>query len=120
MRIYLDDDSAWPLLAQLLVKAGHDVQMPSDVGMAGKPDALHLAHAIHDDRACLTKNYDDYLALQHLIKEAQGQHAGILVVRQDNDPRRDLTAKGIVTAVRNLEAAGVPIQNEYIILNHWR
>ena len=120
MRIYLDDNSAWPLLAKLLSKAGHDVQLPSAVGMTGKPDAIHLAHAIAEGRACLTRDYDDYLALHHLIEKAQGHHAGIVVVRQDNDPRNDLTPKGIVAAIRKLEAAGVPIANEYIVLNQWR
>jgi hypothetical protein len=120
MRIYLDDDSAWPLLAKLLRNAGHDVQLPGDVGMDGRADALQLAHAIGESRACLTKNYDDFLALQHLIDKAKGSHYGILVVRQDNDPSRDLTPKGIVAAIRKLEAAGAPVMNEYIILNHWR
>jgi len=55
--------------------------------------------------------------LAHLIKAAQGRHAGILVVRQDNDPRRDLTPKGIVAAIRKLQAAGVPIADEYVVLN---
>jgi len=45
---------------------------------------------------------------------------GLLVVRQDNDPARDLTPKGIKAAIRKLEAAAVPIVNEYIVLNHWR
>jgi L-lysine 2,3-aminomutase len=55
-----------------------------------------------------------------LIQQAQGQYPGILVVRHDNDPSRDLTAKGIVSAIRKLEAAGVPIENQLVILNHWR
>ena len=62
----------------------------------------------------------DFENLHLLIREARGHHAGILVVRQDNDPTRDLTDKGIVTAVRRLEAAGVPVANEYLVLNHWR
>jgi hypothetical protein len=37
-----------------------------------------------------------------------------------NDPTRDLTMRGIVAAVRTLEAPGAPIENEYIVLNHWR
>jgi hypothetical protein len=41
-------------------------------------------------------------------------------VRHDSDPARDLTSKGIVAAIRKLEAASVPIANEYIVLNHWR
>jgi hypothetical protein len=52
--------------------------------------------------------------------EGQGHHPGILVVRKDNDPTRDLKAAGIVRAIRNLEAAGAPIADQYIILNHWR
>jgi predicted nuclease of predicted toxin-antitoxin system len=120
MRVYLDDNSASPLLAKLLRKAGHDPQLPSDVALAGKSDAVHLTHAIEQDRACLTKDYEDYLELHLLIGAAKGRHPGILVVREDNDPTRDLTAKGIVAAIRKLEAANAPIRDEYTILNKWR
>ena len=51
---------------------------------------------------------------------AKGTHPGILIVRRDNDRRRDLTPRGIVTAISHLVAANVPIENEFIILNHWR
>jgi predicted nuclease of predicted toxin-antitoxin system len=120
MKIHLDDDSAWPLLANLLRKAGHDVQLPSDVGLAGAEDPVHLTRAISDDRICMTKNYDDFALLHTLVKQTHGKHPGILVVRQDSDPSRDLTPKGIVAAIRKLEATGVPIANEYIVLNQWR
>ncbi len=120
MKLYLDDDSASPLLSKLLRNAGHDVQLPSDVGMSGKPDPVHLTHAIRDGLVCLTKNYDDYWLLHILLMQALGHHPGIFVVRQDNDPTRDLSPKGIVAAIRKMEAAGVPIANEYIVLNHWR
>jgi predicted nuclease of predicted toxin-antitoxin system len=120
MRVYLDDDAAAPLLARLLRNAGHDVQMPSDLGMGGAPDAVHLTRAIADSRVCLTRNHDDFWILHNLIQQAHGHHPGILVVRQDNDPTRDMTPKGIVNAIRRLEAASVPVQNEFIILNHWR
>jgi predicted nuclease of predicted toxin-antitoxin system len=120
MRLHLDDDTAAPLLANLLRKAGHDVQMPSDLGMAGAPDPIHLTRAIADSRVCLTKNHDDFWILHNLIQQAQGRHPGIFVVRQDNDPTRDMTPKGIVAAIRKLDTAGVPIENEFIVLNHWR
>jgi hypothetical protein len=42
------------------------------------------------------------------------------VVRRDNDPLRDLRPPGIVRAIARLQAAGVPIADEYHILNHWR
>ena len=46
MMLYLDDDIAWPLLAKLLRNAGHDVQWPSDIGMSGSEDPVHLTRAI--------------------------------------------------------------------------
>jgi len=49
-----------------------------------------------------------------------GNRGGSLGTRKDNDPARDLTPKGIVAALRKLDAAGVPIVNEYVILNYWR
>jgi predicted nuclease of predicted toxin-antitoxin system len=120
MRVYLDDNTASPLLARLLRSAGHDVQAPADVGLSGEDDSVHLTQAIRDQRACLTRDHHDFENLHRLLREARGHHAGILVVRQDNDPTRDLTDKGIVAALRKLEAAGVPVADEYLVLNHWR
>jgi hypothetical protein len=111
MRLYLDDDSAGHLLAHLLRQAGHDVQLPGDVGMAGKDDPVHLTHAIREDRTLLSRNHDDFLNLHNLLAQAQGHHAGILIVRRDHDPHRDLKPAGIVRAIRNLLAAGVPIED---------
>jgi predicted nuclease of predicted toxin-antitoxin system len=120
MRLYLDDDTADVLLARLLRTAGHDVQVPSDVGMAGRFDPVHLTYCIQDDRVCLTKNYEDFENLHNLIVAAQGHHPGILIIRQDNDPNRDLKPAGVVRAIRNLEAANVPVADCCQVLNHWR
>jgi predicted nuclease of predicted toxin-antitoxin system len=120
MRLYLDDDSAAALLARLLRNAGHDVQMPVDAGLSGEDDAIHLTHAVRDDRVLLTGNHRDFLNLHNLVMQTGGHHPGILVVRRDNDPMRDLPPSGIVRAIRNLEAAKIPLRDDYIILNHWR
>ena len=94
MKLYLDDDSAAPLLARLLGQAGHDVQMPADVGLSGEDDAVHLRHAAGDGRAMVTGNHRDFLNLHHLVIQLQGHHPGILVVRRDNDPKRDVSGAG--------------------------
>jgi Domain of unknown function (DUF5615) len=120
MRIYLDEDLASGLLVKLLQKAGHDVATPADAGTLGRADAVQLTCAIHEQRACLSRNYEDFEELHLLIAKAQGRHFGILIVRQENDPSRDLTPKGIVAALRKLEAAGVPVDNQYLVLNQWR
>ncbi len=54
MMLYIDDDGASPRLAKLLRQAGHDVVLPSDVGMAGKKDPVHFAFAVRAKRVLLT------------------------------------------------------------------
>jgi hypothetical protein len=120
MRLYLDDDSASGLLVRLLRQAGHDVHVPADVGTAGENDAVHLTHATHEDRVCLSRNHDDFEELHNLIRAVGGHYPGLFVVRKDNNPKRDLKAAGIVKAIGKLLASGVPIADQLIILNQWR
>jgi len=120
MRLYLDDDSTKGLLVRLLNRAGHDVRVPTDIGISGKNDAVHRTHAILEGRVLLTHNYDDFEELHNLVRAAGGHHPGVLTVRRDNNPKRDLDEKGIVRAVGKLLAAGVPVADQFTILNHWR
>lgn len=120
MRLYLDDDSADPHLVRLLRNAGHEVRVPADVNMSGQSDSVHLTHAIRDNWICLTRNFDDFEDLHNLVLESGGHHPGIVIVRQDNDPTRDLTLKGIVRALRRLEDSRVPLPDCCYVLNHWR
>lgn len=120
MRIQLDDDSAARQLAALLRSAGHDVRSPADLGLAGAPDPVHLAGAIRGDRVLLTRNADDFKQLHDLVVASGGSHPGILLVHQDNDPTRDMSPRGVVAAIRKLEAAAVPIRGSVNVLNPWR
>jgi hypothetical protein len=120
MRLYLDDDSASVLLARLLRQAGHEVQLPIEVGMDGEDDAVHLAHAVQQDRVCLSRNHHDFENLHNLIMVVGGHHPGILVERRDNNPKRDLTTPGIVRALAKLLASGTPVVDHFIVLNQWR
>lgn len=120
MRLYLDDNMTSHILAKKLQNAGHDVQLPADVGMSGEDDPVHLTHAIVEDRVCLSYNYGDFEILHNLVITSLGHHPGILVVRRDNDLKRDMSNSDIVRAIGNLLAAGVPIIDQCIILNHWR
>lgn len=108
------------LLTRLLRQAGHDVCIPSDVGIAGSDDAVHLAQAIRDDRVILSHNHHDFEDLHNLLAVGAGHHRGILVVRRDNNPKRDLDEKGIVRAIDKLLRAGVQIVDHFHVLNHWR
>jgi hypothetical protein len=121
MRLYVDDDSVDPSLLRLLRRDGHDVQIPADVGRVGISDQAHLAYSIRDRRAILTRKYRDFEALHDLvIYAAGGRHAGILVVRYDDNPRHAMTPSGVARAIRNLESSGAPIDDNYHALNHWQ
>ena len=121
MRFYIDDDSVDPGLMRLLRRDGHDIQIPADVGLVSSSDQAHLAHAIRDRRAILTRNAGDFEDLHDLVVlAAMGHHEGILVVRFDNNPRNNMSSGDIARALRNLESAGVAIADSYHELNHWQ
>ena len=120
MTISLDDDSASRQLSAVLSKAGHDVSTPTDLGISGTPDAVHLTRAIRDGRVLLTRNARDFTLLHDLVRASGGSHPGILLLHFDNDPRRDLTPRGVATAIAKLESSGVWIASELHVLNHWR
>ena len=103
-----------------LRQAGHDVRTPAEAGLAGAHDALHLRQAIREGRCLLSRNYKDFEPINSLIQESHGRHSGILMVRRDGPKRHNMKPHDIVRALRKLEAAGVLIANEYIVLNHWQ
>jgi hypothetical protein len=55
----------------------------------------------------LTRDSDDFEDLHDLVIAAAGHHAGILIVRFDNDPRQNLTDRGIATAISKLESTNL-------------
>jgi hypothetical protein len=103
-----------------LRKDGHQVVVPADASLSGAADPRHLLHAVQNDLVLLTRNHDDFLDLHHLIQATQGIHTGIVAIRSDNDPTRDMKDSDIARAIRNLEQSGVTTVNEFHVLNHWR
>ena len=102
MRLYLDDDSTARRLIVTLQKAGHDVQIPQDVGRSGDDDSVHLLHAVEADRVMFTGNHRDFENLHNLIKRTGGNHPGIIVMRKDADSRRKMRPEQIVQAIAKL------------------
>ncbi|HMC63795.1 MAG TPA: DUF5615 family PIN-like protein [Gemmataceae bacterium] len=120
MNLYLDDDSAGRRLAGILGKAGHTVVIPAQVGTAGSSDPRHLLYAIDHSLVLITHNHEDFMDLHDLVVRSGGSHPGILSVRRDNDPRRDMKPRDVVRALGRLQAASVPLSNQAYVLNHWR
>ena len=120
MNLYLDDDSAKGALVVRLKKAGHQVVVPADALLTGASDPRHLLYAVQHGLVLLTRNHDDFQDLHQLVHATHGQHTGMIAIRSDNDPTRDMKDADIVRAIRNLEQSGAPLTNEFHILNHWR
>jgi hypothetical protein len=120
MNHYLDDDITKGSLVARLRATGHQVTLPVDVGLSGASDPRHVLHAVQHGLPLMSRNHDDFKDLYLLVQATSGRHSGILIVRADNDPSRDMKDSDIARALQKLEPAGVPIANEFHILNHWR
>ena len=115
LRLLIDEDTQAKLLVILLKRAGHDVVTVNDVDLMGKSDPLVLDFAREQHRVLLTQNCDDYEALHDI----NPNHPGILAVYNDDNPSKNMSFKAIVRACANLEAAMMPLTNQFIALNHW-
>lgn len=120
MKLYIDDDTCASALIVLLRKAGHDVVIPADIGLAGSHDAVHLLRSVTDGRVFLSRNYKDFDPIHELIRGCSGNHTGIILIRQDSNPRKKMSFKAIVTAIGKVEQAYSDLANELITLNDWR
>ena len=79
-----------------------------------------LIYAIAQGFPVLTQDSEDFEDLHDLIIAAAGHHAALLIVRFDDDPRHNLTDRGIATAITKLEATGLPIRDQIHVLDQWR
>jgi hypothetical protein len=90
------------------------------VGNVGADDAVHLLHSIRTNRVFLNYNFQDFQNLHSLVTQSGGRHPGMLIMRRDDDSHRDMKPAQIVQAIANFVASGVPLANEFVILNQWR
>jgi len=79
-RLYADENFPLPIV-KLLREAGHDVLTTEDAGNSGLgiPDEEVLEFAIKNERAILTRNWDDFRRLHRV----QSEHFGIILCKED-------------------------------------
>src|SRR5262249_26974332 len=120
MRVLVDENMSSRRPADRLRAAGHDVALALDVGLVAASDARVLTWAVGRGLPVLTRDHEDFADLHDLVRAVGGHHPGLLVVRFDNDPRHNLTERGVATALANLEDSGVAVADQIHVLNHWR
>ena len=91
-----------------------------DVGLLSATDTRLLIFSITQGFSVLTRDSDDFEDLHDLVIAAAGHDAGILIVRFDNEPRHNLTDRGIATAIGKLESSGIPVRDRIHVLNQRR
>jgi predicted nuclease of predicted toxin-antitoxin system len=119
MRFLIDENLSSPRLASRLRALGHDPVMADEAGLLSVSDPRVLVFAITRDLPVLTRDAEDFEDLHDLVLTAGGHHPGVLIVRFDNDPRHNLTDRGISGAIHKLESSGIPISDRLHVLNHW-
>ena len=115
LQLLLDEDAQDKRLVRMLRLAGHEVITVNETGLAGQLDSIILDYARTQNCLLFTFNCDDFQALH----EANPRHPGILVVYHNDDFSKDMSFKAIVRAIANLEAANLPLANQFISLNYW-
>jgi predicted nuclease of predicted toxin-antitoxin system len=120
MRILIDENLSSPRLAARLQAQGHSPILAGDVGLLSVTDPRVLNFAVTQALPVLTRDSEDFEDLHDLVVVVGGHPPGILIVRFDDDPRNNLTERGIATAISKLESSEVPIRDRIHVLNQWR
>ena len=116
LRLLLDEDSQAKPLVKLLQNAGHDVVTVNEAGLASQSDSAVLDYARQSNRLLLTHNCNDF----EVLHQQNSSHPGILAVYQNDDRSKNMSRRDIVAAIANLEAANIPLENQFIALNPWK
>ena len=115
LRLLLDEDCQAKILVKMLEDMSHEVRTVNEVGLQGMADDFVFDYARKHNLVLITYNCDDY----EKIHEMNKTHPGVLAIYKNNNPARDMSYKAIVKAIANLEAASMPLANQFISLNHW-
>lgn len=104
MEVYLDDDDVDDdHLISVALREGHRLLSPRGIGLRGVADAVHLREAVSRKVPILSRNYRDFPDLHDLVVAVGGSHHGVILIRRDNDPTRDMSHLQIARALTRLE-----------------
>jgi predicted nuclease of predicted toxin-antitoxin system len=115
LRLLIDENSQADALVNMLRSSGHDVVTAAEAGLSGADDATVLKCAHTEARCVVTRNARHFREL-HL---SGVEHSGVLVIHEDSIRAKNMTLRGVLSAVNNLDAAGIEVSGQFISLNAW-
>jgi hypothetical protein len=96
-------------IAEQLRRRGHDaIAVCERPELRGLPDSAVLGVADGDERAIVTYNRDDFLALDRQYRSQGREHHGIVILNPRRFPEGVQTIGRLVTALDAFIAAGPP------------
>jgi len=100
VRLLLDEH--YPaVIAMKLQARGYDIATVAEMELRGEPDSRVLEAAVADQRALVTNNVSDLVALARRYAEDGRRHFGIVLTSDRSIPR---TRKGVGALVASLGA----------------
>ena len=95
MRFFLDEDLS-DVIAAIARERGIDIVSAHEIGRKGMPDIDQLVWPAQENRAVVTRNYDDFTNLTREFAGAAQPHAGVVFVPHSLHPRN---YSGIAAAI---------------------
>lgn len=100
----------------MLVDVGYEVQTPAMASLTDYDDLAHFRYALEHGFIVVTKDADDFECLHRQYPD----HYGVLAVCEEAQRGKNMSGADIVRAIENIIQAGVPLEGQFHILNHWR
>lgn len=117
MKLLIDEHFA-PSIAQQLRELGHDVVAVPEAGLRGASDPDLFAEAQRQQRAVLTENVADFLALDSDYRASQRPHWGLVLTSNRAFPRgKQATVGALVNALEALLQQSVDLEPTSLV--HW-
>lgn len=115
MRLLLDEMIAARIAGQLRGR-GHDVRaVDENPELRGLPDPDVFAHAQREERAIVTYNRDDFLALDREYASRQREHHGIVILHPRRFPQGEQSIGSLLASLSSFAEAPPP----YPSFIHW-
>lgn len=115
MRLLLDEMLSAEIAEQIRSR-GHDaVAVDKTPELRGLPDPDLFAQAQKQERAIVTYNREDFLALDREYRSRQREHHGIVILHPRRFPQGAASIGGLVTALARFVDVGAP----YPSFIHW-
>lgn len=115
MKVLLDGMLS-AVIAEQLRDRGHDISAAVERGdLRGLADPDLFEHAQREQRAIVTYNREDFLALDRQYRADTRYHHGVVILNPRRCPQGAASTGALITAIETLLAAGAP----YPTFVHW-